>query len=91
MSGKGTIEAVSILRQIQEEYIAKQKKLYRCFVDMENTFHRDPRNVVEWELSQKGIPEALATAVMSMYKDTRTKVKFGTHLFEEFEVNVGVQ
>ena len=35
MSGKGTINAVFILRQIHEEYLAKQKKLYMCFVDQE--------------------------------------------------------
>ena len=41
-------------------------------------------------MRKKGIPEALATAVMSLYKGARTKVKVGTHLSEEFEVNVGV-
>ena len=28
MPGKGTIDAVLILKRIQEEYLAKQKKLY---------------------------------------------------------------
>ena len=32
---KGTIDAVFILRHIQGEYLAKQKKLYMCFVDLE--------------------------------------------------------
>ena len=41
-------------------------------------------------MRKKGIPEALATAVMSLYKDARTKVKVGTHFSEELEVNVGV-
>ena len=31
----------------------------------------------------------MVTAVMSLYKGAWTKVKVGTHLFEEFEVNVG--
>ena len=31
--GRGAIDAVLILRRIQEEYLAKQKKLYMCFVD----------------------------------------------------------
>ena len=38
MSGKGTIDAVFILRQIQDEYLAKQKKLCMCFVDLEKAF-----------------------------------------------------
>ena len=39
---------------------------------------------------KKGIPEALATAVMSLYKGAMTKVKVETHFSEEFEVNVRV-
>ena len=34
MPGKGTIDAVLILKRIQEEYLAKQNKLYMCFVDL---------------------------------------------------------
>ena len=43
---------------------------------------------MEWATRKKGIPEALARAVMSLYRGERTKVKVGTHLSEEFEVNV---
>ena len=32
MPGKGTINAVFILRRLQEEYLDKEKKLYMCFV-----------------------------------------------------------
>ena len=40
MPGKGTIDAVIILRRIQEECSAKQKKLYMCHVDQEKAFDR---------------------------------------------------
>ena len=39
MPGKDTIDAVYILR-IQKEYLAKYKKLYMCFVDLEKAFDR---------------------------------------------------
>ena len=90
MPGKGTIDAVFILRRIQEEFLAKQKKLYMCFVDLEKAFDRVPRKVVEWAMRKKGIPEALVTAVMSLNKGVRTIVKVGAHLSEESEVNIGV-
>ena len=73
-----------------KEYLTKQKMLYTCFVDHEKAFDRVPKKVVEWAMRKKGIPEALGTAVMSQYKGARTKVKVGTHLSEEYEVNVGV-
>ena len=41
-------------------------------------------------MRRKRIPEALVRAVMSLYKGSKTKVKVGTHLCEEFEVSVGV-
>ena len=44
---KGKIDAVFILRVIREEYLAKQKKLYMCFVDLEKEFDIVPRKVVE--------------------------------------------
>ena len=87
LPGKGTIDAVFILTRIQEEYFAKQRKLYTCSVDLEKAFDRVLRKVVEWAMRKKGIPGAL---VMSLYKGARTKVKVGAHLSEEFEVSVGV-
>ena len=41
-------------------------------------------------MRKKGIPEALVTAVMSLHKGARTKVRVETHYSKEFEVNVGV-
>ena len=90
MPGKDTIDAVFILRRKQEEYLAKQKKLHMCFVDQEKAFNRVPRKVVEWAMRKKGIPGALVTALMSLYKGARTKTKVGIRLSEELEVNVGV-
>ena len=66
MPGKGTIDAVFILRWTYEEYLAKHQKLCMCFVHLEVTFGRVQRKVVEWEMRKKGIPEALFTAVMSL-------------------------
>ena len=68
MPGKGRIDADFILRCIQEEYLAKQRKSCVCLVDLEKAFDTVPRKVVEWAMRKKGIPETLATAMMSLYK-----------------------
>ena len=90
MPDKGTIDAVFIWRRIQEEYLYTQKKLCTWYIDQEKAFDGVSRKVVEWAMRKKGITVALGTAVMSLYKGTRTKVKVGAHFSEEFEVDVGV-
>ena len=62
------IDAVHILRWLQEEYLSIQKKLVMCLVNMEKDFDRVTRKVVEFEMRKKGISEALGTAVMGLFK-----------------------
>ena len=90
MPGKGTVDAVFILRRLQEEYRDKGKKLYMCFVDLEKAFDRAPRRVMEWAMRQRELPEAIVRAVMSLYEGAKTRVRVGSELSEEFEVRVGV-
>ena len=57
LAERGTIDAVFILRRKQEEYHAKGKKLYMCFVDLEKAFDRVSRKVSDLAMRTKGIPE----------------------------------
>ena len=90
MPGKGIIDAVFILRRLQEEYLDKEKKLYMCFVDLEKAFDRVPTRVLEWAISTRGIPEAMVREVLSLYEGAKTRVRGGLELSEVFEVIVGV-
>ena len=47
MPERGTIDAVLILRRMQEEHIAKEKRLYMCLMDLEKAFERVLRKVLE--------------------------------------------
>ena len=49
MPGRGTTDAIFIVRQIQETYIRKSWNLFR--------FDRVPRKVLCWALRKVGIPE----------------------------------
>ena len=45
---------------------------------------------MERALRKKSLPEVLVKTVMSLYEGSRTKVRAGSGLWEEFGVRVGV-
>jgi len=67
MKGKGTTDAIFIVRQMQENFRAKGKKLHFGFVDLKKAFDRVPREVIRWAMCKLGVEEWLVSAVMSMY------------------------
>ena len=90
MPGRGTIDAIFILRQLQEKYISKKKKLFFCFVDLEKAFDRVPRKLIEYALRKKGVEEKLVQAVMRLFENAKTRVRVEAELTDPFEVKVGV-
>ena len=86
MPERETIDAVFILRRLQEKYDAKGKRIYMCFVDLEKAFDRVARKVLEWTMRKKGIPEVLVLSVISLHEGAKTKVRVDSMLSEEFEV-----
>ena len=90
MAGKGTTDAIFIVRQLQEKYRAKKKDLWMAFVDLEKAFDRVPREVVWWALRSLGVDEWLVSVIKAMYADTSTMVKLGGKVSNGFGVRVGV-
>ena len=89
MSGRGTTDAIFIVRQLQEKHLAANKPLYMAFVDLEKAFDRVPRDVIWWAMRKLGI-EWLVRLVQSIYKDVRSRVRVGDAYSDEFGVGVGV-
>ena len=90
MPGRGTTDAIFIVRQLQEKFLAKNKNLYLAFVDLEKAFDRVPRQVLWWAMRKLGIDEWIVQLVQAMYCEVRSKVRVDDCFSDSFNVNVGV-
>ena len=89
-SGKSTTDAIFTLRQLQEKYSRKKKRLYHIFVDLEKAFDKVPRAAIQWALRRQLVPERLINQVMSLYKHSASQVRFAGEVSGSFPVRVGV-
>jgi len=75
MKGRGTTDAIFTVRQMQENFRVKGKKLYFGTVDLEKAFDRVPSEVIRLAVRKLGVEEWLVSAVMSMYTGAKTVVR----------------
>ena len=94
--GRGTTDAIFIIRQLQEKFLSrkdlndKNLTLFFAFVDLEKAFDRVPRKVLWWAMRKVGVEEWIVRLVQAMYNNARSRVRVGSEYSEEFEVGVGV-
>src|SRR5271163_1549548 len=104
--GRGTVDAIFVVRQVQEKFIEKKKDLWMAFVqekiiekkkdlwmafvDLEKAFDRVPRAVLWWALRKLGVEEWLINNTKAMYEGETTTVKLRDGESKEFEVKIGV-
>ena len=55
--GRGSIDAIFVVRQVQEKYLAVNKRLYVVFVDLEKAFDRVPWMVIWWALRKLSVKD----------------------------------
>ena len=55
--GRGTTDAIFVVRQLQEKYLAANKRLYMAFVDLEKASDQVPQKVIWWALRKRGVEE----------------------------------
>ena len=86
--GRGTTNAILVVRQLQEKYLAANKRLYMAFVDLEKAFDRVSWKVIWWALRKLGVEEWIVRLVQGMYANVRSRVR----VIEGYnkEVKVGV-
>ena len=74
MPGKGTNNAIFLVRQVQERFMNNKKTLYFAFVELEKAFDHVPRAVLEWPLRKLVVDDWLIKVIMVMYKNAKSLV-----------------
>ena len=90
MPERRTADAIFIIRQLQDKHLAKNRKLYFAFVDLEKAFDRIPRKVIWWAMRKLDVEEWVVQFVQTMYNNTRSKVRVNNTYSDELGVKVGV-
>ena len=90
MPGKGTTDAIFILRQTMEKYNEKGKELHLVFIDLEKAYDRVPRQEVWRCMREKGVSEKYVRVVNDMYREATTQVRSSVGTTDKFEVKVGL-
>ena len=88
--GRGITDAIFVVRQLQEKYLAVNKRLYMAFVDLEKAFDHVPRKGIWWALRKLGLEEWTVRLVQGMYANPRSRACVGKGFSQEFEVKVRV-
>ena len=55
--GRGTTDAIFILRQLEEKYLQKKKNIYSAYVDLDKAFDRVPRRILWWGIQKLRMDE----------------------------------
>ena len=87
--GRGTTDAIFIVRQMHLKYIAAQKPLYFAFVDVEKALDQVPRKVLWRALRSFRVEKWAVLVIQAMYANALSHVRVNGQYSKEFGVGVG--
>ena len=91
MEGKGTANAIFVLRMISERSIEMQKDLYVCFIDYEKAFDTVKHGEIVKMLEDIGVDGKDVRLVKNLYWNQRAAEKIEDECSEFVEVKRGVR
>ena len=89
--GRGTVDMIFSLKQIQEKCIEQNRPLYMVFVDFTKGFDTVHRETL-WKILRKiGCPNLFVDLIASLHKDMKVSVSLKGELSKPFDVQNGVK
>ena len=88
-SGRGTVDMIVSVRQIQGKCIEQKKPLYQVFVDM--AFDTVNREAFWKTVAKIGCPKAFVNIFKELHGNMKTRVTFNGQLLGELVIDNGVK
>ena len=90
--GKGTAEAIYVLKEIVRKGIEKERgKVIICFADMKAAFDRLKRDRIWEKLEKKGVNRILISRIRKLFEGTRARIEIGGEFIDQFGIKEGVR
>ena len=89
--GKGCVDQIFAIRMIVEEYLAKGRKLYAAFMDLEKAYDRVDREALWNVLRIYGVGGQLLDGIKAFYREASACVRVDGELSESFDIGMGVR
>lgn len=90
-AGRSCTDNVFCLKQIIEKRAAKNIETHITFVDLQKAYDTVPIRKLWETLEKSSINYTLICAVQELYKNTRSRIKMGKYITEEFPVTKGLR
>ena len=88
MSGRSTMKAIFLIRQVMERYREKKKDLHMVFIDLEKAYDKIPRDVMWWALDKHKIPTKYVGLIKDMYNNVATRVQTSDGDTDDFLIRI---
>jgi hypothetical protein len=90
MSGRSTMEAIFLLRQLMERCREQMKDLHMIFIDLEKAYDKVTRNVMWWALQKYKVSSKYITLIKDMHDNVETSVRTSVRDTNDFPINIGL-
>ena len=89
--GRGTVDMIFSLRQVQEKAREQNKPLYMLFIDLTKAFDTVNRKALWHILAKAGIPEKMRNIIISLHEGMKAQVVIDGTTSDTFDVTNGTK
>ena len=90
-SGRGTVDMIFALRQVQEKAREQNTDLYMVFIDLTKAFDTVNREALWKVLIKLGLPKNMVSVITSFHSGMKGSVRVGGETSDNFDVTNGTK